>query len=106
VVRAEIIQTKLRYQAFRKSIPPLPDTMRTYGGGLLIDAGKVYSKQIYRLEHQERDLKLESKWLQRRAERTTARARAASVPLGAAGLILLVAGLVLARGTPGRAVGA
>jgi hypothetical protein len=106
VLREDIIQTSLRYQAFNKSVPTLPDTMRMYAGGVLMKQGDEYAKKIRLLEMKERDVNFQLRWAQRRARETKKGALLLAAPLGAAGLVALIAGLVLARTARVHPVGA
>ena len=105
-IRQQAVENNLRHKALELSIPQLPDSVRMYGGGELLEKSKEYSKRSHILEVKERDVRLEINGLARRADRAQSAAVSASVPAGVAGLVMLLAGLVVLRASHTRRVGA
>ena len=104
-VHQELIEVSLKNKAVQSSYAEMPDTMRRYGLNKLMDITGGYNKTIRKLEFQERDLKVDIAAVRRRSERERADARARSIPLAVAGVVALMAGVVVAL-VPARGVAA
>jgi hypothetical protein len=105
-IRETAIENNLRHKALEMSIAQLPESVRVYGGGQIIQQSKEYSKKSHILEVQDRNVRLEMNAVERRAERARGRAVSTSTPLAAGGLVLLVAGLMVLRVSRARPEGA
>lgn len=104
-VHKELVHTSLLLRGLKESEPSLPDTVRRYGAGKMMELTTGYNKHIRKLDMTERDIKLEIASLKRDSAREVELARKRTIPLAAAGLAALVIGLVLAA-IPARRVGA
>jgi hypothetical protein len=104
-VHNRLMENSLKLQGFRNSQSAIPDTLRRFGGNKLMEISAGYNKIIRKLEMQERDIKLQISALSRESERNRAHTRATVTPVAAAGLVALVAGVVLVL-IPRRGVGA
>jgi hypothetical protein len=82
---AELQQVNLRFQAFQKSIPAVPDSVRKASGTMLRDQGREYEKVIRKLEFAERDLKLEITNCERKQAKAAAERKARTLPIAAGG---------------------
>ncbi len=83
--RVELSQVNLRYQAFQKSLPAVPDSIRKVTGGEIRDEGRKYEKQIHKLEMTSRDLELDMIRDQRKLAEATAARKESALPYTAAG---------------------
>lgn len=104
--RTELHAQSLRYQAFQKSIPEIPDSLRSSTGGIIRDQGRVYEKAIRRLENAETDIKLDLARIQRKDAEATAAQKAQTLPFAAGGAGALVCAAliaILSRGRPNPA---
>lgn len=94
--RVELSQVNLRYQAFQKSLPAVPDSIRKVTGGAIRDEGRKYEKQIHKLEMTSRDLELDMIRDQRKLAEATAARKASTLPFAATGAGAWVCAAVLA----------
>ena len=104
-VHAALIHQSLLLRGLQENTSSIPDTVRRYGAGQMMEAGQAYSKAIRKLEMQERDLNLQISALERDTEREQHAARSATTVPGAAGLLVLIVGAAMAL-VPARRVGA
>jgi hypothetical protein len=104
-VHAKLIHESLNARALTESQSSIPDTLKMYGAGKMMEMSNVHNKNIRKFEMQERDIKLELTSLKRDSEREREAARARVLPLGAAAVVALLAGIVLTA-LPARRVGA
>lgn len=104
-VRAELTRQNLLLKGLNASMETVPDSVRRYGAGKMMETSTGYSKVIRRLDMKERDIKLEIASLRRDSERERADARHRTLPIAAAGAAALFIGIVLAV-IPRRRVGA
>jgi hypothetical protein len=92
-IRADLYKTSLRFQGFQKNMDAIPDTVRRFGGNIIMDQNKLYRKKILTLEADEdRDERRLKKLAAREAELLVER-RKKAVPLGVVGLVLAIAGV-------------
>jgi hypothetical protein len=83
--RTEVQGLSLKYQAFMKSLPAVPDSVRMASGKVMRETERHYESNIRRLEMAERDLELDINRSKRKiAEAKDARRRHA-VPFAGAG---------------------
>lgn len=104
--RTELHAHSLRYQAFQKSIPEIPDSLRLSTGGVIREEGRVYEKAIRKLENAETDIKLDLARIKRKDAEATAARKARTLPLAAGGAGALVCAAlvaILSRGRPNPA---
>ena len=106
VLQAETRRTSERFMGFQKSMPSIPDSLRRYAGNKVMEVGSGYSKKLRMLGSRERDVKLKISRTHLRADAVRKRAASSSLPVGIAGLAVLIAGLVVARTANARRVGA
>ncbi len=93
-----LVQTSLRYQGFLNSMSDVPDSVRTFGGGIIMQQQKIYQKQLNGYEVAERELKIKIERLDReRAEVVAARRQSALPGMIGAVLFLGAAGTVARR---------
>ena len=86
--RAELRDEGLRYQAFQKSLPAVPDSIRQANGGAIRDEGRMYDKRIRKLEFNEKDIQLDIiRATRKRAEAEAAR-KSHALPRAAAGVVV------------------
>jgi hypothetical protein len=74
---------------------PVPDSVRAYGAGKMMDITTGYNKAVRTLHFKERDIKLEIASVERDTERALGKARTQTLPVAGAGAALLVTGIVL-----------
>jgi hypothetical protein len=106
VLQADSRRTNERFLAFQQSFPSMPDSVRRYGGKKLMEVGTGYTKRLRTLATRERDVKLKISGTRLRAEGVKRRAMASALPVGVAGLVVLITGVVVARNAGKRPVGA
>jgi hypothetical protein len=104
-VHARLVQQSLLQQGLQASQATLPDSVRRYGAGQMMQVSSEYNKAIRRLDMQERDIRLEIASLKRDATREHADAKKRTLPVAAAGAAIVLVGIVLTA-IPGRRVGA
>jgi cell division protein FtsL len=104
-VHAELIHQSLLLKGLTASEATLPDTVRRYGAGKMIELSNGYNKVIRKLENREDDVKLQIRWLTRDTEKEIRNARAQALPVAGAGVVLVLIGIVLSA-VPARRVGA
>jgi hypothetical protein len=104
-VHARLVHQSLLLQGLEASQATLPDTVRRYGAGQMMQVSSEYNKAIRKYDMQERDIKLEIASLKRDALREHADAKKRALPVAAAGAGLVLLGIVLSA-IPGRRVGA
>lgn len=93
--RASLHKASLRFQAFRNSIDAVPDSVRMFGAGDIMQRQTVFLKKIVTLEGEERRIEIAiGRIATRYAEATGARRRVV-LPLAALAVLLLGAGTVL-----------
>lgn len=101
--RAEIRKTSLLYQGFQKNTSAVPDTVRMYGGGKIMEQGRSYQKKLHMLEVRERDLNLEVTQIRKHIETHKQSGRREALPFAGGGLVALVAGIpFVVRGVRAR----
>ncbi|MCI0452460.1 MAG: hypothetical protein L0Z51_08745 [Candidatus Latescibacteria bacterium] len=93
---AELHAVNLRYQAFQRSIPAVPDSIRATSGVQLREQERSYEKAIRKLEFTERDIKLEITNCERKQARATAERNARTLPFAATGAGASVCAAVIA----------
>lgn len=98
--RAELLTTGLRYRGYLQGMEAIPDTVRMFGGGIIMDEGKKYDKKIHILEFKERDLNLKITRLKKNLAAGKRHAWMSAAPFLGAGVLMLLAGAVLS--TPSR----
>lgn len=95
-VQAERREANLRYRGYKTGMEAIPDSVRMYAGGVIMNHGAEYQKQIYGLNIRERDVKLEVA----RHERSLAKIRrgrsTSAIPFGVIGMGLLAVGAMFA----------
>lgn len=94
--RKEMSDTNLLYQAFQKSMPSIPDSLRRETGAAMNIQSQKYSGKIRKLQFSERDLGLDIKKLKRREAEATAARKARVVPVAAGAAGALLCGAILA----------
>lgn len=95
--RQDLKDEGLRFQAFQKSLPNLPDSLRLTGGGMIRDEGRKYDKAIRKLEFTERDIQLDITRAKRKQAEAEAARRARALPFALAGAgSWVAAGVVVA----------
>jgi hypothetical protein len=104
-VHETLVKVSLQSKALQNSYATMPDTLRRYGAGKLMEIQGGYNKTIRKLEFEERDLKVDMATVRREAERERASARARAIPVAAAAIVALMAGTMLIL-IPVRRVGA
>jgi hypothetical protein len=104
-VHDRLVQESLKSRALQESQTTIPDTLRVYGAGKMMEMGNIYNKNIRKFEMNERDVKLELASLKRDAERVRATAKQRALRVGAAGAAAFVIGIILTA-LPKRRVGA
>jgi hypothetical protein len=104
-VHARYMQESLQLKALNNSYSVMPDTVRRYGAGKLLDASTIHEKRIRMFRMEERDLKIQVAVLERKSEGERAAAKAAAMPVAIAGGAALLVGAVLLI-IPTRRVGA
>ncbi len=93
---AELHEVNLRYQAFQRSIPSIPDSLRATSGVALREQGRSYEKTIHKLEFAERDIKLAISDAERKEARASAERKARTLPIAAAGAAVWVCAALFA----------
>ncbi|HXV15110.1 MAG TPA: hypothetical protein VEC56_12960 [Candidatus Krumholzibacteria bacterium] len=81
----ELKEFNLRYQAFQKSFPAVPDSIRMASGKQFREEGRTYEKAIRKLEFAERDLKLEITNCKRKQAKAAAERKDRALPIAAGG---------------------
>jgi len=104
-VHEALMQVSLKSRALQSSYSTMPDTVRRYGAGKLMEIQGGYNKTIRKLEFKERDLKVDMATARREADLERAGARARAIPLAVAAIAALMTGTVLML-VPSRRVGA
>jgi hypothetical protein len=104
-VHAELVHQSLLLQGLHASMSTVPDSVRRYGAGKMMETSTGYNKSIRKLEMRERDINLDIASLGRDSEREHATAKSRTLPMAAAGAAALLVGLGLTA-IPARRVGA
>lgn len=105
-IRKTAVDNNLRHKALELSISQLPESVRVYGGGQILQQSREYSKKSHILEVQDRNVRVDIGAIDRRVQRERDRALSVSAPFAVAGVILLVAGLMVLRVSAVRREGA
>ena len=90
--REDLKNEGLRYQAFQKSIPSIPDSLKLTSGGMIRDEGAKHDKATRRLEYQERDIQLDVTRAKRKRAEAEAARKAQTLPFAASGAGAMVVG--------------
>lgn len=99
--RAELKKTGLLYRGFLNSMSAVPDTLRMYGGGIIMKQRWSYEKALSQLEGREHELVRDLGKLDRERAEIRAQRRQSTLPGAAVGAALLAVGVVLwRRGRP------
>lgn len=93
--REDLKDEGLRYQAFQKSLPSIPDSLRLASGGVIREEGQKHDKVTRRLEYKERDIQLDVTRAKRKRAEAEAARKAHTFPLAASGAGAVVAGAVV-----------
>jgi hypothetical protein len=104
-VHEHLVQTSLKARGLQESESQIPDTLKVYGAGKMMELSNSYNKTIRKLEMTERDINLEISSLKRDAERERAASKARTLPVAGGGAAVLLLGLILTA-LPNRRVGA
>jgi len=83
--RTELAEVNLRYQAFQKTLPAVPDSVRKATGASIREEGRKYEKHVHKLEMASRDLELDMIRDERKIAEATAARKQRSLPFAAAG---------------------
>ncbi len=95
-IRAQRKETSLRFQAFQKSLPNMPDSMRVASGGEIRAEGREYDRVLRKLDFTERDVKLDISHDKRKRAEAEAARKSRTLPFAAAGAGAFVAGAFVA----------
>jgi hypothetical protein len=104
--RTVLQKTSLLYQGFLNSMSDVPDSVRTYGGGIIMEQQKIYQKKLNGYEVAERDLTVKIERLDRERAEVVAARRQSALPGAIAAVLLLGAAGAVVRRKGSRAVAA
>ena len=104
-VHDELVHQSLLLKGLTNSVSSLPDTVKRYGAGKMMETTTAYDKAIRKLEMTERDIRIDMAALKRDRESERRSARNSALPCAAAGIAAFLIGLVLTA-FPSRRVGA
>ena len=104
-VHAQLMQQSLKARGLQESEKSIPDTLKVYGAGKMMELQNSYNKTIRNLERMERDINLEISSLSRDEVRERAASKERALPLAGGGAAALLIGVVLIA-LPTRRVGA
>jgi len=94
-VHAKLVHQSLLLQGLNASEETLPDTVRRYGAGEMMEVSTGYAKAIRKLEMQERDINLDIASLKRDHVRASATVKRRVIPAAVVGAGVLALGLAL-----------
>jgi hypothetical protein len=100
-----LVQTSLKARGLQESEKSIPDSVKVYGAGKMMELQNSYNKTIRNLERIERDIKLEISSLNRDEVRERAASKEHALPLAGGGAAVLLIGVILTA-LPTRRVGA
>jgi hypothetical protein len=100
-IREEAVRNNLLHRGLEMSIQQLPESVRVYGGGKILEQSKEYSKKSHILNVRDRNVRIVINAARRKADRARDRAVTASAPVAIGGLVMLVAGLIVLRTSGG-----
>lgn len=94
-IHEALMEVSLKSKALQSSYSTMPDTVRRYGAGKLMEIQGGYNKTMRKLDFQQRDLKVDMATVRREADRERASARARAIPLAVVAIVSLLTGIVL-----------
>lgn len=100
--RAQLVTVNLRYQAFQKSLPAVPDSIRKSSGGMLREEQRMHEKSIKKLKNAEQDLELDLIRDKRKQTEAAAERKRRMLPFAVAGASAWLGTALLAMVSRGR----
>ena len=100
--RAQLTTASLRYQAFQKSLPAVPDSIRMTSGKMLVEEQRKHEKSVKKLENAEQDLELDLIRDKRKLAEAAAERKRRTLPFAAAGAGAWLGAALLAIASRGR----
>ncbi|HEX5132994.1 MAG TPA: hypothetical protein VFX92_10965 [Candidatus Krumholzibacteria bacterium] len=100
--RADLRAVGIRYRGFVQGMDAVPDSVRRFGGGIILEQSRIYQKTIQTLEGSEAAQVRMLGTLDERIASVYTRRRRNALPLSAVGVVLAGAGagMLLSRRRP------
>jgi len=93
----ELQQARLEYRGYQRSLREIPDSVRTENSALMARQYEALKQKIRKLDMHSEDLKRRMAWEERKKDEVLAGTPAVAGGLGGGGLVLIVAGLLIAH---------
>lgn len=100
--QSELIAVNLRYQAFQKSAPAVPDSVRKSSHAAIQEEERGYQRAARRFENSARNLTIDIRRYERKQAEAEAARKAKAVPFAAAGVGTWLCAAVAAIASRGR----